>query len=227
MMVLYSSSTSIFSHRCRFVLFEKGMDFEIKDVDLYNKPEEIMTLNPKGEVPILTDRDSDRNNDRNSDRMLVVNESNLINIYLEERHPHPTLIPVELSDRCRMRAMLLNAEEELFTHVKVLNKYRNKDDEKIRDIARTKLTENLIQLAPFAPKKATSFFCPDIASSPDVINKKVSLIDINLATLLWRLEHYEIELPKQALPLLMYGERIFTKESFYESLTPDEKAMRK
>lgn len=80
MMVLYSGTTCPFSHRCRFVLFEKGMDFEIRDVDLYNKPEDIAVMNPYGQVPILVERD------------LILYESNIINEYIDERFPHPQLM---------------------------------------------------------------------------------------------------------------------------------------
>ena len=91
MMVLYSGTTCPFSHRCRFVLFEKGMDFEIRDVDLYNKPEDINVMNPYGQVPILVERD------------LILYESNIINEYIDERFPHPQLMPGDPVDRARVR----------------------------------------------------------------------------------------------------------------------------
>mgnify|MGYP003600335027 CR=1 FL=1 len=87
MMVLYSGTTCPFSHRCRFVLFEKGMDFEIRDVDLYNKPEDISVMNPYGQVPILVERD------------LILYESNIINEYIDERFPHPQLMPGDSTSR--------------------------------------------------------------------------------------------------------------------------------
>jgi RNA polymerase-associated protein len=105
MMVLYSGTTCPFSHRCRFVLFEKGMDFEIRDVDLYNKPEDISVMNPYGQVPILVERD------------LILYESNIINEYIDERFPHPQLMPGDPVDRARVRLFLLNFEKELFVHV--------------------------------------------------------------------------------------------------------------
>ena len=83
MMVLYSGTTCPFSQRCRFVLFEKGMDFEIRDIDLYNKPEDISVMNPYGQVPILVERD------------LILYESNIINEYIDERFPHPQLMPAD------------------------------------------------------------------------------------------------------------------------------------
>ena len=81
MMVLYSGTTDPYSHRCRFVLFEKGMDFEIRDVDLFAKPEDIALMNPYNEVPILVERD------------LILYESHIINEYIDERFPHPQLMP--------------------------------------------------------------------------------------------------------------------------------------
>ena len=89
MMVLYSGTTCPYSHRCRFVLFEKGMDFEIRDVDLFAKPEDIALMNPYNEVPILVERD------------LILYESHIINEYIDERFPHPQLMP---GDRWRAPA---------------------------------------------------------------------------------------------------------------------------
>ena len=83
MMVLYSGSTCLFSHRCRFVLYEKGMDFEIRDVDPYKKPDEISLMNPYGDVPVLVDRE------------LTLYESNIINEFIDERFPHPQLMPTD------------------------------------------------------------------------------------------------------------------------------------
>ena len=118
MMVLYSGTTCPFSHRCRFVLFEKGMDFEIRDVDLYNKPEDISVMNPYGQVPILVERD------------LILYESNIINEYIDERFPHPQLMPGDPVDRARVRLFLLNFEKELFVHVSTLESRATKSNEK-------------------------------------------------------------------------------------------------
>jgi RNA polymerase-associated protein len=110
MMVLYSGTTCPFSQRCRFVLFEKGMDFEIRDVDLYNKPEDISIMNPYGQVPILVERD------------LILYESNIINEYIDERFPHPQLMPADPVMRARARLFLFNFERELFIHVQQLER---------------------------------------------------------------------------------------------------------
>jgi RNA polymerase-associated protein len=102
MMVLYSGTTCPYSHRCRFVLFEKGMDFEIRDVDLFAKPEDIALMNPYNEVPILVERD------------LILYESHIINEYIDERFPHPQLMPGDPVARARVRLFLFNFEKELF-----------------------------------------------------------------------------------------------------------------
>src|SRR5947199_10325448 len=108
MMVLYSGTTCPFSQRCRLVLFEKGMDFEIRDVDLFSKPEDISVMNPYGQVPILVERD------------LVLYESNIINEYMEERFPPPQLMHGDPVDRARVRLFLLNFSKEMFVPASTL-----------------------------------------------------------------------------------------------------------
>ena len=140
MMVLYSGTTCPFSQRCRFVLFEKGMDFEIRDIDLYNKPEDISVMNPYGQVPILVERD------------LVLYESNIINEYIDERFPHPQLMPADPVMRARTRLFLYNFEKELFVHVSTLEDRSAKPDEKKLANARQNIRDRLAQLAPMLLK---------------------------------------------------------------------------
>ena len=199
MMVLYSGTTCPFSQRCRFVLFEKGMDFDIRDVDLFNKPEDISVMNPYGQVPILVERD------------LILYESNIINEYIDERFPHPQLMPADPVQRARARLLLLNFERELFVNVEPLEK----QDPKRIDKARVVVRDRLSQLAPV------------VAKSKCKLGEDFSMIDVALAPLLWRLELYGIELPKAAAPVLKYAERIFSRPAFFEALTPSEKVMRR
>ena len=203
MMVLYSGTTCPFSHRCRFVLFEKGMDFEIRDVDLYNKPDDISVMNPSGQVPILAERD------------LILYESNIINEYIDERFPHPQLMPDYPVDRTRIRLYLLNFEKELFTHVSVLESRTGKNSEKAIDRARTSIRDRLTQIAPLFMKNKY------------IMGENFSMLDVALAPLLWRLDYYGIELSRNAAPLLKYAERIFSRPAYIEALTPSEKVMRK
>ena len=105
MMKLYSNSTDPFSHRCRIVLFEKGMDFEVIDVDLTNQSEDLSILSPYSNAPVLVERD------------LVLTDANIINEYIDERFPHPQLMPPDPVMRARARLFLKDFESELFIHM--------------------------------------------------------------------------------------------------------------
>ena len=198
MMNLYSGTTDPFSHRCRIVLYEKGMDFQVIDVDLFNKPEDIAVINPYNRVPVLVDRD------------LVLYESNIINEYIDERFPHPQLMPPDPIMRARARQLLFTLEQELFAHIEALEK-NLKSAEKARLHVRDRLTE----LAPIFTKQK------------HMLGEEFSMLDVAIAPLLWRLEHYGIELGRQAAPLMKYAERIFIRPGFIDALTPSEKVMRR
>ena len=198
MMVLYSGTTCPFSQRCRFVLFEKGMDFEIKDVDLFNKPEDINVMNPYGQVPILVERD------------LILYESNIINEYIDERFPHPQLMPGDPVMRAKARQLLSGMEREIFVHIEAIEK-----NAKTADKARQVIRERLIELAPIFTKQK------------HMLGDEFSMLDVAIAPLLWRLDHYGIDLGKPAAPLMKYAERIFSRQGFIDALTPPEKVMRR
>ena len=200
MMTLYSGSTDPYSHRCRIVLFEKDMDFEIIDVDMHNKPEEIASISPSGKMPVLVERD------------LVLTESNIINEYIDERFPHPQLMPPDPVMRARARLVLFNFEHDLFSHVDTLeHSLVGKNGDK----ARQEIRDSLSQLTPILTKQKY------------LMNDEFSMLDVAIAPLLWRLEHYGIELPKMAAPVLKYRERLFSRPAFINALTPTEKALRK
>jgi RNA polymerase-associated protein len=199
MMILYSGTACPFSQRCRIVLYEKGMDFEIKDIDLHEKPEIIAAMNPYNQVPILVERD------------LTLYESNIINEYIDERFPHPQLMPADPVMRARARLMLFNIERDLFSHLSEIACGTPKVVEKARAIVRDSLT----QIAPLFAKQKY------------MLGEDYSMLDVALAPLLWRLDYLGIQLPKQGAPLLKYAERIFARPAFIDALTPVEKAMRK
>lgn len=201
MMVLYSGTTCPFSQRCRLVLFEKGMDFEIRDVDMFNKPEDISVMNPYGQVPILVERD------------LILYESNIINEYIDERFPHPQLMPADPVQRARVRLFLHNFEKELFVHVATLE--NNKGKTTLHDKARQEIRDRLTQLAPI------------FTNHKYMMGEEFSMLDVAISPLLWRLDHYGIELSKNVAPLMKYAERIFSRPAYIEALTPSEKIMRR
>ncbi|HVS27323.1 MAG TPA: glutathione S-transferase N-terminal domain-containing protein [Burkholderiales bacterium] len=199
MMTLYSGTTCLFSHRCRIVLFEKGMDFQIVDVDLYNMPEDLAVMNPYNRVPVLVERD------------LILYEANIINEYIDDRFPHPQLMPADPVMRARARLFLFRFELELFSQIETIEH----GNQKTADKARLVICDNLTQIAPvFAKHKY-------------MLGDEFSMLDVAIAPLLWRLDHYDIQLGKPAAPLMKYAERLFSRPAFIDSLTAAERAMRK
>jgi RNA polymerase-associated protein len=160
-------------------------------------------MNPYNEVPILVERD------------LILYESHIINEYIDERFPHPQLMPGDPVARARVRLFLFNFEKELFTHVNVLEGRGLKPNDKQIEKARSQIRDRLTQLAPIFMKNKY------------MLGDDFSMLDVAIAPLLWRLDYYGIELSKNAAPLLKYAERIFSRPAYIEALTPSEKVMRK
>jgi stringent starvation protein A len=199
MMTLYSGTTCPFSQRCRFVLFEKGMDFQVIDVDVFNKPEDLSVINPYNKVPVLVERD------------LVLYEANIINEYIDERFPHPQLMPADPVMRGRARLFLHSFENDLYAHIDAIEHGVPKTAEKARQI----IADNLTQIAPMFAKQKY------------MLGDEFSMLDVAIAPLLWRLDHYGIRLGNEAAPLMKYAERLFSRPAYSEAMTPAEKAMRK
>ncbi|MBI2313096.1 MAG: glutathione S-transferase N-terminal domain-containing protein [Betaproteobacteria bacterium] len=199
MMTLYSGTTCPFSHRCRIVLFEKGMDFQIVDVDMYNKPEDLAVMNPYNRVPVLVERD------------LILYEANIINEYIDDRFPHPQLMPADPVMRARARLFLHRFEQELYAHVEAIERGSQKNADKARVIIR----DNLSTIAPVFGRQKF------------MLGDEFSMLDVAIAPLLWRLDYYDVQMPKQTVPLMKYAERLFSRQAFIEALTPSEKVMRK
>ena len=199
MMTLYSGTTCPFSHRCRIVLFEKGMDFQIVDVDLFDKPEDLAVMNPYNQTPVLVERD------------LVLYESNIINEYIDDRFPHPQLMPSDPALKARARLFLFRFEDDLFSHIQAIESGTPRQAEQ----ARGQVRDSLIQVAPVFLKQKY------------MLGDDFSMLDVAIAPLLWRLDLYGIQLPKAAAPLMKYAERLFSRSAFVEALTPSEKVMRR
>ncbi|MGB8435338.1 MAG: glutathione S-transferase N-terminal domain-containing protein [Burkholderiales bacterium] len=199
MMNLYSGTTCPFSQRCRIVLYEKGMDFQIIDVDMFNKPEDIAVMNPYNRLPVLVERD------------LILYEANIINEYIDERFPHPQLMPADPVMRARARLFLFSFEVELFSQVDLIENGNAKQQDK----ARSQVADRLTELAPVFTKQKY------------MLGDEFSMLDVALAPLLWRLDFYNVSLPKSGAPLMKYAERIFSRPAFIDALTPAEKVMRK
>lgn len=197
-MTLFSGDTDVYSHRVRIVLAEKGINVDIVSVDAANLPEDLIDLNPYNTVPTLVDRE------------LVLYDSQVIMEYLDERFPHPPLMPVDPVSRANNRLMLHRIEADLYSQLDtVLN-----GGEKAAAKAKKEIRDNLVMISPIFEQK------------PYFLSDEFSLVDCALAPLLWRLPALNIVLPKQAAPLLSYAERIFARESFLGSLSEAEREMR-
>ena len=197
-MTLFSDAACPQSHRVRLVLAEKGITVEILNIEPGNKPEDLIDLNPYNSVPTLVDRE------------LVLYDPRVIMEYLDERCPHPPLMPVDPVSRARTRLTLYRIEQDWYGLLSDLNSRGEKTSAKARKILRDSLTAS-----------AEVF-----AAKPYFLSDEFSLLDASIAPILWRLPQFRVELPKQAKPVLDYAQRMFRRESFCASLTEAEREMR-
>lgn len=197
-MTLYSRATCPYCHRVRMVLAEKRVSVDIINIDGASLPEDLLDLNPYNTLPTLTDRD------------LVLYNSQIIMEYLEDRYPHPPLMPVDPVSKARTRLFLYRIDHDWYS---MLNDIAG-GDERAAGKARNALRDSLTVVAPTFKQKP--FFMSD----------EISLVDCSLVPLLWRLPSYGIELPVQAKPLMQYAERMFAREAFRASLSPAEREIR-
>ena len=196
-MIFYSDGNDHYSQRVRLVLAEKGVAVEIIDVERGNMPEDLADLNPYNSLPTLVDRD------------LALYESMVIMEYLDERFPHPPLLPVYPVARAQSRLFVYRIQRDWCGFVDTIIAGRSKDT--VIDRARKELRESLVTIAPIFTEKP--FFMSD----------EFTLVDCCVAPILWRLPVLGIELPpKHGRPILDYMDRIFERDSFQASLSEAE-----
>ncbi|MDG1293163.1 MAG: glutathione S-transferase N-terminal domain-containing protein [Pseudomonadales bacterium] len=199
-MTLLSDPSSHYSHRVRIVLAEKGVTCDIIDTDGKNLPADLVDVNPYGSLPTLLDRD------------LVLYESKVIMEYLDERFPHPPLLPVYPVARGESRLYIYRIERDWCALIDAIESGRASDAEKLaKDLA-----DGFVGIAPI------------FADKPFFMSEEFTLVDCCLGPILWRLESLGVKLPnnKQVKPLLEYMKRLFDMESFQESLSEIEREMR-
>ncbi|TRN91576.1 stringent starvation protein A [Pseudomonas syringae] len=196
----YSDPADHYSHRVRIVLAEKGVSAEIIEVAAGRHPPQLIEVNPYGSVPSLVDRD------------LALYESTVVMEYLDERYPHPPLLPVYPVARANSRLLIHRIQRDWCGLVDLILDTRSKEPARVQ--ARKELRESLAGVSPLFAEKA--FFMSD----------ELSLVDCCLLPILWRLPILGIELPRPAKPLLDYMERQFAREAFQASLSAAEREMR-
>ncbi|MBT3736986.1 glutathione S-transferase N-terminal domain-containing protein [Pseudomonadales bacterium] len=200
-MIFYSDGNDHYSQRVRLVLAEKGVAVEIIDVDPAHKPEDLTDLNPYNSLPTLIDRE------------LVLYQSQVIMEYLDERFPHPPLLPVYPVARAQSRLFVHRIQRDWCTAVDTIMAGKSKDT--VIDRARKELRESLVTIAPIFDGK------------PFFMSEEFTLVDCCVGPILWRLPALGIELPpKQGKPILDYMDRMFERDSFQASLSEAELDMR-
>lgn len=201
LMTFFSDPRDHYSHRVRMVLAEKGVAVDIVEVDPSNMPEDLATINPYNSVPTLLDRE------------LVLYESTVIMEYLDERFPHPPLLPVYPVARAQSRLFIYRIEKDWSGRVDLL--MAGKGRETVRDKARNELRESIVSIAPIFDE--VLFF----------MNDEFTLVDCCVAPILWRLNVLDIKLPERSTrPMQKYMQKMFERDSFRASLTESELEMR-
>jgi RNA polymerase-associated protein len=199
-MTLFSAPDEPASHRTRIVLAEKDVEIEIVSVTPGRFPEDLLDLNPDHTLPTLVDRD------------LVLYDSRIIIEYLDERFPHPPLMPVDPVSRAQFRLALHRIERDWYTLAAKLDKIASASAE--ADKVRGELRDLVVQFADFVRNK------------PYFMSDELSLVDVTVAPILWRLPRYRIDLPKDLTPLLKYANLLFQRPAFRLALSQQEREMR-
>lgn len=196
-MMLFSGPLDAMSHRVRIVMAEKGITHETESVDLSDPQEDFIELSPYQILPTIADRD------------LTLFGSRVIMEYLDERFPHPPLMPVDPVARANDRLMIDRIDRDWLVRMEEIEF----GSDKVAKQARKELTESLTMLAPLF--KQHKYFMSD----------EFSLVDCSLAPILWRLKSMKIALPTSASAVMEYAERIFDRDSFLDSLTEEEREL--
>lgn len=198
-MTLFSSPDCVDSHRVRIVLAEKDITVDVLNVNPDNKPEDLAELNPYNTTPTLIDRD------------LVLYDARIIMEYLDERFPHPPLMPVDPVNRAHSRLALFRIEKDWFSLVTDIEE----GDEETAAQARKILRESVLSAADV------------FAVKPYFLSDEFSLVDCTIAPVLWRLPKYGIDVPESiGKPILRYMDRVFSRDGFQQSLSKVEKSIR-
>jgi len=201
-MTYFSDARDHYSHRVRIVLAEKGVTADQVDVDPGNIPAELSEINPYNSLPTLLDRD------------LTLYETRVMMEYLDERFPHPPLLPVYPVARAESRQFMYRIENDWCPLVKIILQAKSKD---AVAKATKELQDSFVTIAPI------------FAEKPFFMSEEFTLVDCCLIPILWRLESLGVDIPRtrQTMPLFDYMERMFKRESFLESMTEQEREMRK
>jgi RNA polymerase-associated protein len=196
-LTLYTTADDVQCHRARLVLAAKAVSYERVLVDPSRPPEDLVDLNPYASTPTLVDRD------------LTLFDASVVCEYLDERYPHPPLMPIDPQSRARLRVAAVRIEKDWLPEVAAIQQ-----GGRPADAARKRLRDQLLSTLPLF--KAAKFF----------LNPEMSLADCLVAPVIWRLPWLGVDLGREGKPIIDYGERLFQSQGFARSMTDQEKAMR-
>ena len=201
-MALFSDAGDHYCQRVRIVLEEKGISSEIIDVDKNKLSDEILEVSPYGTLPVLVDRD------------VALYDSVTLMEYLDERFPHPPLLPVYPVSRANMRLYMKRITNDwcsLFDSL-VNDKLKEAEEKK----KKKQLKSLILSTNPIFKEK------------PYFMNEEFSLVDCCIAPILWRLPQVGIDITKDTKnkPINDYMKKVFTRQAFLKSLTEIEKEIR-
>jgi len=194
-MVLFHDDIGHRSQKVRIVIAEKGITCNLEVLKKDDLPKEILEINPEGYLPLLVDRE------------LSLYHSGLIVEYLDERFPHPPLLPVYPVSRAQFRLILQRIEKDWAANLDILENSSSTKPQLSK--ARTDLQKNISNsLSLFDNKK---FFRSD----------EFSVLDSVIIPILLRLEYHQIKIPnnKASKPLFSYIERMQELPSVKDSFT--------
>ena len=195
-LTLYTLADDIQCHRARLVLAAKGVTYERVIVEPGKPPADLVDINPYGNTPTLADRD------------ISLYDPWVVCEYLDERYPHPPLMPVDPLSRARLRLTMVRIERDWLPEVETI-----RAGGRPAEAARKRLRGNLLAALPLF--KASKFF----------LNPEMSLADCLVVPVIWRLPSLGVDLGRDGKPIMDYGERLFRSQGYARSMTPEERAL--
>jgi RNA polymerase-associated protein len=197
-MTLFSRGDNPHCHWVRFALAEKAIEVRLVEADAARPPEDLIDLNPYQTVPTLVDRE------------LVVYDARIVCEYVDERYPHPALLPTDPAARAQSRVALQRIEQDWYSLLPGLEAADRREQQRARRLLR----DSVIAAEPLFRAK------------PWFLSEQFSLLDVAVAPMLWRLKRWEIDVPESAQPVQRYAQRLFARPAFRAGLSPAEREMR-
>ena len=211
---LYNDPLCPFSHQARLILSIKDLNYKTQD-----SREDLLLINPQNETPVLVETSADKKKKKEN---LILTEMQIIFEFLEEHFPHPQVLPIEAIEKARLRSFVYSFDREIFTPLREMHniKVENKTRKKSRALVlKENIGENLDKLSKI-------FLLENKKNKIEFLfNNDLSILDIKILPLIWRLDYYEINIPTSWKPMINYAENLFDTKEFINSLSMPERSL--